>query len=258
VYETQEYRQALSDVTGLLSAGVIHPDGFASNAPVKNWFNAGNALMIADRYTAWPQYYAQNVAGPSFAISGMRPPLYNGGGYAGTWQSPPTNNFTALKKADKGRIQDLLTIANYLAAPFGTAEFLFRRFGVEGVDYNMKNGGPVLTQQGNTETVLGIRYIVDAPDAIFIPGNATATQASYDYQKSIIPTSVKDPTVGLFSDTWSRKQAALTTILQNAQNDILQGRAPISSFDDALTTWKSSGGDAVRSEYETQIQKNGH
>ena len=254
-YEGEEFKQALSDAAQLNKDGVIHPDSLASNAPVKKWFNAGNALMISDRYTAWPQYFTENIAGPAFDLGGMRPPKYDGGGFAATWQAEPTNNFTLLKKADEGRIRQLLTIANFLAAPFGSEEFLFRRFGLPGTHYKMQNGSPVLTQAGVSQTVLGIRYIVDAPDVIFVPGNADACRKSYEYQKSIIPTAVKDPQTGLFSDTWSRKSGQLGTIIFDGQNDIISGRKPVSSWDDVLRNWRTTGGDKVRTEFEEAIQR---
>lgn len=259
--ESEEFRKALSDVVAMYKDGVVHPDSFASNAPVKRWFNAGEAVLTADRYTAWPQYYAENIAGPAFAISGMRPPKYDGGGYAATWQSSAgaTNNFTVFKKADKGRINQLLTLCNYLAAPFGTAEFLFRRYGVAGTHYTMQNGGPVYTQAGAAQTALGIRYIVDAPDVIFIPGKPDATKASYDYQKAVIGTSVPDPVVsnGLFSDEWSRKQPVLGALVNNGQNDIIAGRQPLSYLDEIIKNWRSQGGDQARKDFTEQLQKLG-
>ncbi|GGM69900.1 extracellular solute-binding protein [Dactylosporangium sucinum] len=259
--ESEEFRKALSDVVAMYKEGVVHPDSFANNAPTKRWFNAGEAVLTADRYTAWPQYYAENVAGLSFKISGMRPPKYDGGGWAPTWQSSAgaTNNFTVFKKADKGRVRELLTLCNYLAAPFGTAEFLFRRYGVAGTHYTMQNGGPVYTQAGVTQTALGVRYIVDAPDAIFIPGNPDATKTSYEYQKAVIGTSVPDPVIAnaLFSDEWSRKQPVLGGIVNNGQNDIIAGRQPLSYLDEMIKNWKAQGGDKVRAEFTEQLQKLG-
>jgi putative aldouronate transport system substrate-binding protein len=252
-YEDERYKQAISEVRGMVKAGLIHPDSFDPAAPWKQWFNAGNGLLALDRYTAWPQYYADNVAGPSFRIDGMRPPKYDGGGAAGTWQSPPINNFTPLRKASKSRVKELLTVANWLAAPFGTEEYLFRRFGLPGTDYKLQKGSPTPTQAGLSQTVLGVRYIVDAPDTIFVPGDTAATKACYEYQKAIIPTSVKDPTVALFSETFSRSGAVLAQHLTDAMNDILTGRKPVSSWDSAVSTWRSSGGDKIRAEYEKQL-----
>lgn len=252
-FEDERYKQTLSEVRQMVKAGVIHPDGFDPAAPWKQWFNAGNGLMGEDRYTAWPQYYADNVVGPSFRVGGMRPPVFDGGGFAGTWQSPPVNNFTPLKKASTSRIKELLAVANWLAAPFGTEEYLFRKFGVLGVDYTMDDDNPTPTQAGLTQTVLGVRYIVDAPDTIFVPGDPEATKACWDYQKSIIPTSVKDPTVALFSETYSRTGAVLAQHVADAANDILTGRKSLSSWDSAVAQWRSAGGDRIRAEFERQL-----
>ncbi|MFC4036607.1 extracellular solute-binding protein [Streptomyces polygonati] len=252
-YEDERYKQTLSQVRTMVQAGVIHPDSFDPAAPWKQWFNAGNGLMGEDRYTAWPQYYADNVAGSAFEVAGMRPPKFDGGGFAGTWQSPPVNNFTPLKKASASRIRELLSVANWLAAPFGTEEYLFRKFGLPGTDYSLRNGGPAPTQAGLAQTVLGIRYITDAPDTIFVPGDSEATKACYDYQRAIIPTSVKDPTVSLFSETYSRTGAVLAQHLSDAANDILTGRKSISSWDTAVGQWRSSGGDKMRAEFEKQL-----
>lgn len=254
-YEMEETKQALADAAQLHADGVIHPDSTVTNAPVKKWFNSGQALLKHDRYTAWPQYYAENVAGPSFDISGMRAPKHDGGGFAGTWQAAPTNNFTAFKKADENRIRYLLRIANWLAAPFGTEEFLFRRYGAAGAHYNMRDGSPLPTQAGATQTALGVRYIVDAPDVIFIPGNPEASRKSYEYQASIIPALVREPSIGLFSDTWSRKQGQLGQIINDAQNDIITGRKPVSAWDEAVRNWKQTGGDKVRAEFEEALQR---
>lgn len=256
-YELPEFKQALSDVAQMVSDGLVHPDSFATSAPWKLWFNSGQVLMVSDRYTAWPQYYASNVAGPAFEMGGMRPPKYGGGGFAATWQADPTNNFTVLKKAPESRIRALLHLANWFAAPFGTQEWLFRRFGTEGRDYTLQGGSPVQTQTGVTETALGIRYLVDAPDVIFIPGNPTATRKLYDYQASIIPTAVKDPSIGLYSDAWSRLQGVLGTIINNGQNDVLSGRQPVSYWDQVVSNWKSQGGDQVRTEFQQALQKSG-
>jgi putative aldouronate transport system substrate-binding protein len=253
-YEFEEFKQALSDAAGLVKDNMVHPDTFTNNAPVKKWFNAGSALLNPDRYTAWPQYYAENVAGPAFDIGGMRPPKYGGGGFAPTWQAQATNNFTVFKKADEARIRQLLRLCDWLAAPFGTEEYLFRKFGIAGTHYTMRNGGPLQNQAGVAQTVLGVRYIVDSPDVIFIPGNADATRKSYDYQSSIIPTSEADPTLSLFSDTWSRKQGQLGTIVNDAQFDILSGRKPVSHWDEVLKQWRSTGGDQVRGEFEQALK----
>src|SRR5687768_13345528 len=91
IIEMEQTKQALSDAAALWKDGYIHPDSFAGpNADLttqyKQWFNAGSVALHEDNYPAWPQFYVQNVAGPSFKVGGMLPPNYDGSTKAGTWQ----------------------------------------------------------------------------------------------------------------------------------------------------------------------------
>ena len=42
-------------------------------------------------------------------------------------------------------------LLDYLAAPFGSDEWWFLNYGIEGVDYQMTNGVPVSTDKGASE-----------------------------------------------------------------------------------------------------------
>jgi hypothetical protein len=55
------------------------------------------------------------------------------------------------KKASKAQINDVLAIANFTAAPYGTKEFMLTNYGVEGTHYTLKDGLPVKTDKGNNE-----------------------------------------------------------------------------------------------------------
>ena len=145
-----------------------------------------------------------------------------------------TNNFTAFKKADEGRIRELLKLCNWLATPFGSEEWLLRRYGVAGVHYDMVGGGPRLTQAGVSQTVLGIRYIVDAPDAIFVPGNPAATRKSYEYQASIIPTVGDGPAGRPVLRRLVAQGPGRSAPSQRLTERILSGRKPVSAWDDVV------------------------
>lgn len=41
----------------------------------------------------------------------------------------------------------------------------------------------------------------------------------------------------------------------NLQNDILQGREPVSAWDDGVATWKSGGGDTIRDEFQAAMEE---
>jgi putative aldouronate transport system substrate-binding protein len=112
---------------------------------------------------------------------------------------------------------------------------------------------PVPTQTGVAQTALGIRYLVDAPDVIFIPGSPEATHKSYEYQASIIPTSIKDPQTG-FVLQHVVAQAGPTRHHHQQRAERHSGRPqPVSAWDDVVKQWKAAGGDKVRAELENAL-----
>jgi putative aldouronate transport system substrate-binding protein len=149
----------------------------------------------------------------------------------------------------------LLTICNWLAAPFGTQEYLFRKYGTKNVDYQLQHGEPTLTQKGNVETVLGLQYVADAPQIMYCPGMPRVTRTEYAFQQKVVPLAVGDPTIGHFSDTAATKGGQLDTKMTDVQNAILQGRQPLSSWDDAVVTWRKTGGDQIRREFAESLHR---
>jgi putative aldouronate transport system substrate-binding protein len=68
-----------------------------------------------------------------------------------------------------------------------------------------------------------------------------------------------------FSDTAFKKagEAHIRQLLKlcdwltDARHAIMRGQQPVSSWDDTLKDWRSSGGDKIRQEFEDLLQKNG-
>ena len=56
------------------------------------------------------------------------------------------------KSLSKTQIEEILELANYLAAPFGSYEYTLINYGVEGTDYTMTSTGPSYTKQGDNES----------------------------------------------------------------------------------------------------------
>lgn len=250
VFETDQMKQAMSAIRELVQAGVFHPDTFTSTTVQrKTWFAGGIIAMNYDAYSTWTAYATDPGAVSHGAkISALVPPGYSGG--PGTHRPGSTSfSLVAFKKADKGRLQELLAIANWLAIPYGTQEYLFRKYGVEGVDYAMKDGNPTLTDQGTRETVVATYFITDAPP-ILGPGQKGLVQAQHDFQTQVVPLIVSNPTVGLYSDTDSRIGTKINESVNNFRNDYLQGRKDLSGWPDIVKKWREGGGDKIRTEYE--------
>ncbi|MBM7789558.1 extracellular solute-binding protein [Tenggerimyces flavus] len=252
VWDTDEMRQAIDAISLLIKDGVFHPDSFTSDPVIrKTWLGASTIAITYDGYSAWPGFVTTYRQGnPTFAIDAMVAPGYGGG--KGTHRGgPPTLGVVALKKADKGRIADLLRLANWLAAPFGTEEYLFRRYGVPGQHYTLNGSDPVRTEKGKVEVALPTGYITDSAYALYLPGEPDVVQAWHDFQKRAVAVLVKDPTVGLYSETAGSKGGRLSEQLQTRWMDIFAGRKPASTWPDAVAAWHKNGGDDIAREYET-------
>jgi putative aldouronate transport system substrate-binding protein len=252
INELDQTKQAISDTRELVKAGYFHPDTFTDGAPFKDWIGGGRVVMVSDNYSAWPQYVTQYMKPNSpVELDGMLPPKYDAGAKPNLGRGVPSFSTTVLKKTDdKERVKLMLRIANYLAAPFGTQEYLINRYGKEGVDYNMKDGDPILTSKGEVEHTAEFYRIADAPWPLYEPGHPDETKKEYAYQVKAVPMTVANPADALYSETWSRKRNSLTKLTDDALSDILQGRKDVSTWDETLDRWRKQGGDQVRKEYE--------
>lgn len=254
-FELPEQEEALAAARRLVDAGVLNPDTFAAQGnDVKNWFGSGRSYFTTDTFSAWPQFFREQTSGEDFAMAVVRTPDYDGTeGMACAWLGNPTYGFSSLRKDAEDRVEALLGVLNYLAAPFGTQEYLFRVYGVEGVHYTLDGSDPVLTDRGTSETPLGFRYLTDAPWPIYVPGNRESTQAWYDGQKMAVAYGSADPVLGLYSETSSQLGGSIGGRIDDLTSDILQGRKPVSAWADGVASWKAAGGDQIRDELEQAL-----
>jgi putative aldouronate transport system substrate-binding protein len=257
--ELDEQVEALEAARRFVEAGVLNPDTFAAQGnDVKNWFGSGRSYFTWDTMSAWPQFHREQTSGADFSMAMMRTPDYEAGaGTACSWLANPTFGISALRKDAEDRAEVILRVLDYLAAPFGTEEYLFRLYGSKGVHYELDGSDPVLTDRGTSETPLGFRYLTDAPWPIYVPGNRRSTQNWYDGQKVAVSYGSKDPTLGLYSETNSQRGGAINGRIDDLTGDILQGRKPVSDWAAGVAAWKADGGDRIRDEFEQALSDRG-
>jgi putative aldouronate transport system substrate-binding protein len=260
MYETDQYAQTITDLIAMWKSGVMHPDSFNPAQPFKQLFNAGTvAINAADGYPAWTQYILDNASNPNFKL-GLMPAYKRDGGQLAHWNlGGGIFSITLLKKQDdKEKLKLILRVLNWLAAPFGTEEYLYRLYGKEGVDHTTDDkGNPVLTKTGTANTVLPIRYMADSPFTIYMPGRPQDADTQHKYQSLEIPTGIDNPTTGLFSNTAASKNATADRNFNDGVNDIIQGRRQFSELKTLVSTWRNAAGDAMRNEYQDQLQSVG-
>ncbi|HEX3812173.1 MAG TPA: extracellular solute-binding protein [Mycobacteriales bacterium] len=256
--ETDETRRAIDAITQIAKDGSFHPDAFAvgttGTTKVKQWMYSGAVSVDQDGFKAWSTDVWATSKPLQANINAIVAPGYDGGP-GSHYSGSGVFAITALKKASKERTKEVLSICNWLAAPFGTDEYLFLKYGIKGTDYTLKDTDPILNTLGASETSVPIKYIVDGPDILYSPGQEALARAEYAYQQKAIPVLIKNPTVGLFSDTNSSKGAELTKTLTDLQTQIFQGRKKLSDWDDAVKAWRTGGGDTIRKEYQESFAK---
>ncbi|HVX45346.1 MAG TPA: extracellular solute-binding protein [Mycobacteriales bacterium] len=252
--EDERQKDALETGRRLITSGVVHPDSFdATSTARKTWMAGDTIWLIDDTFSGWQGFYLYPVS-KSFRLQTWAPPAIDGG-RAPIWLGSPTYSITVINARAADRVDALLSVLNYLAAPFGTEEYLFNHFGVKDVDYVLRGTNPVLTTKGKSETQLGLQYLGQGPWVTYIQGHPEVTKDAFEAQSRLVPAAVPDPTLGLYSETDVRRGAQIS--IADVENDILQGREPVSKWDSAVAEWKSKGGDRIRSEYQKALD-DGH
>ncbi|GAA1488707.1 hypothetical protein [Brachybacterium sacelli] len=252
-FEHERQEDALEAGRKLVEDGLVHPDAFTANIPQrKTWVVGGTCALFWGTLSGWPDF--GNFPLPDgFRLRVLRPPLAEGGGAAPVHMGAATHSITSISKKSEDRAAALLEVLNYFAAPFGSAEYLFNSYGLEGVHHELDGTNPILTEKGRRELQLGQKYIAQGPWVHFNPSDSEVTQAMYDVTQELAPTITHNPVEGLYSETQSRKGKQIGTALADLETDILQGREPVSSWADGVATWKKGGGDAMRDEYQQAL-----
>jgi putative aldouronate transport system substrate-binding protein len=249
VNETDEMKDALDLVVQMWNLQYIHPSSFATPENNYVWWRGGTTTIFFQSFVGWT---GAQVGYPTFDVGVLTLPKWDGGGAAPKILGVAGYGaYVSLKKAKPERIKELLGIINFIAAPFGTQEFLTVNYGVKDVDYKLNGPDPVQTDQGKSEVPGGLGYCgAQGAVNLYVPGNKELVDAEHKYLTSVLPTGVPDPTWGLYSETASTKGATADKNLRDVTADIIQGRKKMSDWDSAVQSWLKAAGEAERQEYE--------
>jgi putative aldouronate transport system substrate-binding protein len=252
--EDERQQDALEAVRKMASDGLLHPDSFSvDDAKRKTWTASGTTPLMWGTFTAWPYFFTNSGFDKDLWLEVVEPPKADGGGKAPIWHGQPYQNIASISKNAEDRAEAMLDVINYFAAPFGSEEYRFKVYGLEGTDYDLHGTDPVRNQNGMNETAMGLEYVGAAPQVIYIPGNDKVTRTQYKAEAAAVPGAVVNPAVGLYSETQSRKGNQINQALSDLESDIIQGRKKVSAWADAVKTWKKNGGDKIRDEYQKAL-----
>ncbi|GAA3473544.1 hypothetical protein [Nonomuraea roseola] len=252
-YETQEYFAALELAVKCFQANLFWPD--PALATIKDKVANGQIGAYVESFPGFlndakTQKYNLGAIVP-FAATPSSKPVYNAGlGSVG---------FTAISnKVDKARIETLLGVLNFMAAPFGTEEYQLVNFGVEGTHFTKKDGDLSFTDKGKTEvptTQQPISFVIGSPSALFLPGQPERTKLIHEFETKVAPMLQQRVTTGHFSDTYTQKSGELSTLASDSIVDFVTGRKPLSEWKSFVKKYMDKGGAAMKAEYEASIAK---
>jgi ABC-type glycerol-3-phosphate transport system substrate-binding protein len=257
-YESEGMLAALDWHQKLVKAGYVHPDAVAGNSEVDQRFRSGKVLCHAGGNGVWNGDDAQSgsAANPSYnrqafkALSIDDKPEIEIGSGAG-W-------FSYLnKKLSDEQIKECLAVANYLAAPYGSKEWLVANFGGQGDLSEMKDGNPVLTEKGGKYVATTYQFLA-GPPSVLVPkaGFVDVAKDNGAWQAEMVQYAVKRVFFGM-NVTDPAQYSNIDQPVLDALTDVRFGRKTLQDYKDAVETWRKAGGNAVRDFRKTVIDQYG-
>jgi putative aldouronate transport system substrate-binding protein len=255
--EQPEYLEALEWVRKLYDAGVVHPDDKARSGDPGQRFTAGQTLVWCTNIADWyGKVSEQASSNPDLVIDAMD--LFGAdGGNPKLYASSPATIWSLIRKgASKTTIENALAAADFSAAPYGTKERMLVDYGVEGTHYTVKDGVPLKNDLGNSE-VLNAWVMLAAPAAYYAhPDFPEVARKQVEWQQRMGAFMKKTSTFGM-NIVEPTRYANLSSQFEQYEIDYVRGNKKLSDIQQAISTWKSSGGDKLRDWYKQLIDKNG-
>ncbi|MVA75507.1 extracellular solute-binding protein [Auraticoccus sp. F435] len=256
--ETEQYRAALDWTTKLFASGAVHPDAVAGQTgEAKQRFQAGRSLIMPDGVGGWHEALRDNLASnPTYSQRPFDPFPATAGGEIVYWKSPGAGMFSFIKKTDDtSMIEQILAAADVLAAPFGTLEFQTINYGVEGVHWEAGEGGvPKPTDLAPKELQPTYIFLADPPVVeakVQYPGYV---EEYCGWMQKVAEHAQEPPLYGM-QITEPAQYASIGQPFTDLEADIPRGRKPLSALDDAIATWKASGGEELRAFYQNLLDQ---
>lgn len=245
--ETEEMKEALQRAAEIIKAGYLHPNSFSDPGSNGLWWTSGVTALYIQGFSGWSRQSRFDV---DWDYINVEVPAWDGGDMAPVHKSAAAYEaFTAFKKVDGDRLEQLLQVADFLASPFGTQQYVDLNYGVETYSYTMQDGEPMKIEDA-PQVPTHLRYCGgNYASVLYGAGNKESVDAQHDYLSRVVPAGLDNPAAPLYSETAGTKAATMTKELNDVQRSILQGSQPVSTWDDFVKRWKSQVGDQMAAEY---------
>ena len=257
-YDTDEFEAALAFAYKVAKSGYMHPSAVAGDTnDSKQRFWSGKSLIESDGSGAWNA--ADNTSGqganPDYVRAAF--PLFSADGGTPTIALGASSGMTSYlnKNLSASQIEEILAIANYLAAPYGSYEYTLVNYGVEGVDYTTTSAGPTYTKQGTDEANQAIyQQLVTPQSSVVNSGFPSTTQAFCAWAGNSVKYAYKPTFWDMNITAPSQYQTAYSMAeVVDIVNQVTYGTKTVSDFKTALANWKTSGGQKMLDWYTSEV-----
>jgi putative aldouronate transport system substrate-binding protein len=256
--ETEEHRRSLEYASRLWAEGLYHPDAASMTvSQAKDAFVAGVFGGYSDGISGLPtkgrlRDRAKRVNPDANAV-GLVPFGHDGG--PGVYFTGPGFYGGVLIPADRDqeRIRELLRILDFYAAPTGSEERVFLDFGLEGTHHTVQpDGALVKTDQGSLE-IGNMPYLIRGAEGLYFPETPGDAQYLQGLVAELMTIRVDNPAVDLFAPSAVEQGSVLGQLIDDTHLNIVTGRDPLSSLDQAIENWRGRGGDQIREELQAAL-----
>ncbi|GAA3527286.1 sugar ABC transporter substrate-binding protein [Nonomuraea rosea] len=258
-YETPEFAASIEFMTKLYAAGYVHPDVVANkDADNKGIFGSGQMVVYRDGLGSWHENLGRfQPDNPKFRQQIVTPYPAQAGAKAIMWRNEPASMFAFIKNGlGEARTRELLALANWTSAPFGTQEYELVFNGVEGKHYKVDGGKVQQTALGRKEVAPTYMFLSGRPNANEKSQYEGLVQSLYDWSTQAAQLLENDPFVGIRVETPS-KMAGLVTPTEDKMQEIFRGKRPVSEWPKILKEWQDQGGNEAREFYQKVARENG-
>jgi len=264
-YETENIIEAMNFEAKIIKAGLMNPDSIAGDTGTsKQRFWSGQMLIMPDGQGAWNYTDAQSGAAANKGYVRMAFPFFTASG-SGTPRMPLENGASFISYLNKSlspsQIEELLRIANYLAAPFGSYEYTLINYGEPDVDYTMGSNGPALTATGNKQVASTYSFLAGPNQVINNPGYPEITRVSAVFEQQNARYGYKplfyDMNIAVPNNLAAANAYTPFTETANIMYEVVRGRSTIADYQSTVKEWQSNGGNDLRKFYESVRAKYG-
>jgi putative aldouronate transport system substrate-binding protein len=250
-YELPQFLDALQWHYQLATSGYLHPDAIAGNTSGNTRFYAGQVLIEGDGAGAWTlgDHQSGTAANPAYRRGAFNALAADGKSTPRFWADASARALSYLNAGLKPeQIEELLSVANYLAAPYGTAEYTMVNFGVEGQHYTRQNGVPIATDEGKKDVqAQTYPFLASPPAAITNPGGEVVTKDYTAWQAANVKALAKPVfwSMNISMPQWAATADAAQAV-EDTIKDCYHGKKKVSDVQAAIAAWKSGGGDRFK------------